>query len=657
MDLAGIVLTNCSNIQISSVCVKNTGAGIVFDYNSSSAFSGISVNGCEFYSVQGRSKFDPASQTEAKGNNRRSAGIEIIGEGTGIISDITIADCKAYMGDALLLVNVNDAENTISHSVENLNVKDCHVSGSLTHGIHISGVKNGKLSDCTITDGRPMDYPHGITGIFLAATENFTVDGCEVSYIRNYHDNPDGSGIDIEGNNLNTTISNCNIHHCDGIAISAYYANVGCEISSNTFYMNDLDGMEKSCILTGDAKKPSADILIKDNKWYQMKTEGYRFIKNLNPEGDYNIIEEKNTQIELIDGVVYSQNFDYFPLGARRNGLRAEKPELGKAEISGNQIERNLFVEAFEEGYSVGRALPEMTTLTAKFRIKPLSGRIKFVMGEAELAFYNSVLAFGNTEYKLSDGWNEIGIALDCQSRKYELIVNSDIYAGECSAYSSVNSIQFIAQEKESKFLLDDFAVLKGFHKAEFEKSTIVNNDRFNDFVYNGRITNVSAGDRQEQALVINKVIKSGTTVAQRDMNFNNTSFCADFNSRFIDKAEKEIMINNGTKTYLTLRAKSGELTAVSGAQERVLCSISEAETYKVKICYDSENIRWIIRINDSIYILNCKEKVISDKICFRILEGGTGEMQISCLSAYKIGNIEFLQLDETFGDIREARV
>ena len=652
---AGIVFTDCEGISVSGITVKNAGAGIVSEYKKPLIFSGVDITGCDFYSVFGRTKFDPAKET-ARGNYRRSAGIEIIGENGASVKDIKISGCRAYAGDALLFVNVNDAENTLSKSVDGMEVSNCYVSGSLTHGIHISGVKNGRLSDSIITESRPMDYPHGITGVFLAACENFIVEGCEISYIKNFHDNPDGSGIDIEGNNTNIIVSDNSIHHCDGMAASVYYNNRDIKILSNTFYANDADAREECVMVIGDTKKPSYDIVIKDNKWYQIQGERFSFVKNLNP-ADSGVTAEGNQQLSEYTGVVYKEDYSYFPVGGRITGLKQKNAERLIAMIDGDGIERFLSLTAKETGAEVYKQISFLEKITLNMRVKPMYGRFMLKTGETEILIEPDVITAEGKKYSLHNKWEDVSIRLDAENKKYTICVGEIRQSGNLDSFSGTDSVRIIADSEKGKLLVDDFMVYSGITESAIEKKTDKIDDESTDFAYNGSIKEFYTGEEASEALVIRKIMKSGVTEVEKKLDLKSPSFMIGVEAAFFENCGKSIELRNGTEVLFSLVQADGQLIASFDGKDCTISHISEGKVHSIEIFYNNTEALWQVISDGQITDIKSEKIPTPDMIAFKIGEGATGCMKISGFCAMSLEDYKAVKLDDSVKSLEEANV
>ena len=651
---AGVFFTDCEGIDISNITVKNAGAGIVLEYKINDLFDNTEIRNCEFYSIFGRTKFDPAKET-AKGNYRRSAGIEIIGNNNALLKDVKISGCKALYGDALLFVNVNDAENTLSKSVDGLLVENCYVSGSLTHGIHISGVKNGKMTACTITESRPMDYPHGITGVFLAACENFLIDSCEISYIRNFHDNPDGSGIDVEGNNENITVRNSNIHNCDGMAASVYYNNKDIKFISNSFCMNDSDSREECVIVVGDAKKVSSNILIKDNKWFQNKSENFSFIKNLNPD-DEGVIEEGNIQLSDYNGEIYSENYNYFPIGGRITGMKQKGADSIVQKIDGNNTERYLSIFSKKAGQEVYKELPFLKELTLQMRTKVLAGSYLLKLGDAEFSISDDGLYYDGIKYN-ADDWNDISISLDAENGIYTLSVDGIKKEGKLDNFIGADSIRFIASENESDLLVDDLSVMSYITDANIKKYSKSLSTEAVDIEYNGNVKEIHGGNDDVTALVVKKILKSGVTEAAKSLDINSDSYAVGFDVSYFENSDKKIVLRSGNKDVFEISSKDNNLTAIEDGKRYELLNITEGEIYKIEIFYNHNNSLWQIIVNGNATDIYSDYKVKPDSVAFKIGEGETGSMNIYGIYLLNLDGYGMVRIDKTADSLDDIDV
>ena len=271
-ERVGIYINDPSNITVRDLLIRNCGIGVCMQYFNTGRAENLIFRNLDFINVQGRNKFTPVdADKKALGFYSRSSGIQIYGElmGDEKLNNVLIDNCHANYGDMLVYMDINESQGKGIQPIENLLIKDSSAQNFTTFGMQINGVKHGVIESCVIKHGRAMDYPHGLTAILLGATKHFYIRNCEIAYMGRYRDNPDGSGIDFERNNVDAHVENCSIHHCEGYSITFYYNNENCTVTNNTFLMNNRSSVFTRDIHIFDTAEDNIqhDIVVANNKY------------------------------------------------------------------------------------------------------------------------------------------------------------------------------------------------------------------------------------------------------------------------------------------------------------------------------------------------------------------------------------------------------
>ena len=189
--------------------------------------------------------------------------------GDSKLNNILVDNCHSNYGDMLFYADINESQGKGRQPIENLVIKNSSAQNFTTFGIQINGVKHGLIENCVIKHGRAMNYPHGLTAILIGATKHFYIRNCEIAYMGRYRDNPDGSGIDFERNNVDAHVENCYIHHCEGYGITFYYNNQNCSVTNSTFFMNNASSVFKRDIHIFDKADDNIqhDIVVANNRY------------------------------------------------------------------------------------------------------------------------------------------------------------------------------------------------------------------------------------------------------------------------------------------------------------------------------------------------------------------------------------------------------
>lgn len=137
-------------------------------------------------------------------------------------------------------------------------IDNCNFLNSSRQALYVSGYYAGSLPmqalyqarDIQITNSKFLGnclqgFWSGTTGIFLMLVDGGLINNCEISGTLG---SIDGLGIDFEGGIRNVTVSNCNIHDCNGAALlclgngaaSPLNGDIGNSFIGNTFTNNAL---------------------------------------------------------------------------------------------------------------------------------------------------------------------------------------------------------------------------------------------------------------------------------------------------------------------------------------------------------------------------------------------------------------------------------
>ncbi len=142
---------------------------------------------------------------------------KVLGRGLSSITNVTMKDCLIEDTDApVTFASINNL------FIENVTMQRNYKEGILFSQINETDEHRGYMKNCKILySSYPKGMHWGTTGVQFNSTINFEMSECEVAYTR-APGNPDGCGLDFEGNDKNITIRNNYFHDNDGVAIMIY---------------------------------------------------------------------------------------------------------------------------------------------------------------------------------------------------------------------------------------------------------------------------------------------------------------------------------------------------------------------------------------------------------------------------------------------------
>jgi len=133
------------------------------------------------------------------------------------LTNVTMKNC---------LIEDTDAPVTFA-SINNLFIEDVIMRRNYKEGILFSQINktpgySGYMRNCKILhSGYPKGMYWGTAGVQFNSTKDFEMYDCEIAYTK-APGNPDGCGLDFEGNDENITIRNNYFHDNEGVAIMVY---------------------------------------------------------------------------------------------------------------------------------------------------------------------------------------------------------------------------------------------------------------------------------------------------------------------------------------------------------------------------------------------------------------------------------------------------
>lgn len=142
---------------------------------------------------------------------------KVLGRGLSSITNVTMKNCLIEDTDApVTFASINNL------FIENVTMQRNYKEGILFSQINETDEHKGYMKNCKILySSYPKGMHWGTTGVQFNSTINFEMSDCEVAYTR-APGNPDGCGLDFEGNDKNITLRNNYFHDNDGTAIMIY---------------------------------------------------------------------------------------------------------------------------------------------------------------------------------------------------------------------------------------------------------------------------------------------------------------------------------------------------------------------------------------------------------------------------------------------------
>lgn len=166
------------------------------------------------------------------------------GNHTTVLTELEVSDCAFNEAIAGIMsvfywpFRSGDGTNAWRQLIHKIRIKNCTATGAVNGAIAFDGVNGGAVPDLngvmqadengwglienmqvmrgSAVPGRT--FPNGTTGAILSNCQNFLVNNCQFSNIRN-QGNPDGCGFDFETNNNQVTIQNTKFFDNDGHSI------------------------------------------------------------------------------------------------------------------------------------------------------------------------------------------------------------------------------------------------------------------------------------------------------------------------------------------------------------------------------------------------------------------------------------------------------
>ena len=493
-ERVGIYINDPSNITVKDLLIRNCGIGVCMQYFNTGYAENLIFKNLDFINVQGRNKFTPVdADKKALGYNSRSCGIQIYGElmGDEKLCNVLIDNCHANYGDMLVYMDINESQGKGIQPIENLLIKNSSAQNFTTFGIQINGVKNGVIENCVIKNGRAMDYPHGLTAILIGATKHFYIRNCEIAYMGRYRDNPDGSGIDFERNNVDAHVENCNIHHCEGYSITFYYNNENCTVTNSTFFMNNRSSVFTRDIHIFDTADDNIqhDIVVANNKYLVPATvtefadsnSASRVFNNeiLTPEeGD--VLISDDFELEAVGDVPRAWETNHKAGVIRISDIR---------DINDKSV--RMLKNADKGEISIKKAVPEIEgrfTASQRVYIENGDGYIPVISDENGELIAGAYSEDGNiflvtakekvdTKENIKDEWHMIRLAIDTKEALASLYIDDELKASakiseECRISEYMNTLT--KDGNECEMYIDKLMLVCGdmpYQKDEFTKA------------------------------------------------------------------------------------------------------------------------------------------------------------------------------------------
>lgn len=265
---------------------------------------------------------------------------QVNGTNTTVLSELEVTDCQfneviaGVMSTFYWPFNSGDGSNVWRQLIHKVKIKNCTGTGLVNGMIAFDGVNGGAVPDTNgvmqpnedgwgilknvrVKMGSALPgrtWPNGTTGLIFSNTQNFLVDSCEFSELRN-QGNPDGCGFDFETNNHQVTIQNTKFFNNDGHAIllmngGVFGGNTNIVIQHNLFVNNMKSSNSDFEMFFSRTEDGHQNVKVRENIAFLRKTnlEG-KPIGFLNPLRTY--VESYKNELYYLDENGKTQNINF----------------------------------------------------------------------------------------------------------------------------------------------------------------------------------------------------------------------------------------------------------------------------------------------------------------------------------------------------------